>query len=288
MNIVTIHRVLFIIFAFVVFVFNQLNIALTHSSNPYGLPVLLALIAIGTIGISHGALDGKIIWESSNDIFRKLRIYSLYLLLSFLGALLWYLYPLVGLSILLFISVIHFGNSDLYDPKEMKDITKKTWGFSVTFMPTLFYKSDVADIFMKLTGYMFSETLMTLIQFITALTIAIFFLNVMNEKITNSKIIVLEMVSLVVIAAYLHPIELFAIYFCGLHGIRALINGGFKVFPDILWLMAFTLPVIFAVYMILGETGAFNITDLLVVFPILASLTIAHMLLRKIIKIING
>ncbi|MBT6140403.1 MAG: beta-carotene 15,15'-dioxygenase, Brp/Blh family [Nitrosomonadales bacterium] len=288
MNIVTIHRVLFIIFAFVVFVFNQLNIALTHSSNPYGLPVLLALIAIGTIGISHGALDGKIIWESSNDIFRKLRIYSLYLLLSFLGALLWYLYPLVGLSILLFISVIHFGNSDLYDPKGMKDITKKTWGFSVTFMPTLFYKSDVADIFMKLTGYMFSETLMTLIQFITALTIAIFFLNVMNEKITNSKIIILEMVSLVVIAAYLHPIEWFAIYFCGLHGIRALINGGFKVFPDILWLMAFTLPVIFAVYMILGETGAFIITDLLVVFPILASLTIAHMLLRKIIKIING
>ena len=288
MNIVTIHRVLFIIFAFVVFVFNELNIALTHSSNPYGLPVLLALIAIGTIGISHGALDGKIIWESSNDIFRKLRIYSLYLLLSFLGALLWYLYPLVGLSILLFISVIHFGNSDLYDPKGMKDITKKTWGFSVTFMPTLFYKSDVADIFMKLTGYMFSETLMTLIQFITALTIAIFFLNVMNEKITNSKIIILEMVSLVVIAAYLHPIEWFAIYFCGLHGIRALINGGFKVFPDILWLMAFTLPVIFAVYMILGETGAFNITDLLVVFPILASLTIAHMLLRKIIKIING
>ena len=288
MNIVTIHRVLFIIFAFVVFVFNQLNIALTHSSNPYGLPVLLALIAIGTIGISHGALDGKIIWESSNDIFRKLRIYSLYLLLSFLGALLWYLYPLVGLSILLFISVIHFGNSDLYDPKGMKDITKKTWGFSVTFMPTLFYKSDVADIFMELTGFMFSETLMTLIQFITALTIAIFFLNVMNEKITNSKIIVLEMVSLVVIAAYLHPIEWFAIYFCGLHGIRALINGGFKVFPDILWLMAFTLPVIFAVYMILGETGAFNITDLLVVFPILASLTIAHMLLRKIIKIING
>ena len=288
MNIVTIHRVLFIIFAFVVFFFNQLNIALTHSSNPYGLPVLLALIAISTIGISHGALDGKIIWESSNDIFRKLRIYSLYLLLSFLGALLWYLYPLVGLSILLFISVIHFGNSDLYDPKGMKDITKKTWGFSVTFMPTLFYKSDVADIFMKLTGYMFSETLMTLIQFITALTIAIFFLNVMNEKITNSKIIILEMVSLVVIAAYLHPIEWFAIYFCGLHGIRALINGGFKVFPDILWLMAFTLPVIFAVYMILGETGAFIITDLLVVFPILASLTIAHMLLRKIIKIING
>ena len=288
MNIVTIHRVLFIIFAFVVFVFNQLNIALTHSSNPYGLPVLLALIAIGTIGISHGALDGKIIWESSNDIFRKLRIYSLYLLLSFLGALLWYLYPLVGLSILLFISVIHFGNSDLYDLKGIKDITKKTWGFSVTFMPTLFYKSDVADIFMKLTGYMFSEILMTLIQFITALTIAIFFLNVMNEKITNSKIIILEMVSLVVIAAYLHPIEWFAIYFCGLHGIRALINGGFKVFPDILWLMAFTLPVIFAVYMILGETGAFIITDLLVVFPILASLTIAHMLLRKIIKIING
>ena len=288
MNIVTIHRVLFIIFAFVVIFFNHLDIALTHSSNPYGFPVLLALIAIGTIGISHGALDGKIIWESSNDIFRKLRIYCLYLLLSFLGALLWYLYPLVGLIILLFISVIHFGNSDLYDLKGIKDITKKTWGFSVTFMPTLFYKSDVADIFMKLTGYMFSETLMTLIQFITALTIAIFFLNVMNEKITNSKIIILEMVSLVVIAAYLHPIEWFAIYFCGLHGIRALINGGFKVFPDILWLMAFTLPVIFAVYMILGETGAFIITDLLVVFPILASLTIAHMLLRKIIKIING
>ena len=142
----------FLVIFFVVFVFNQLNIALTHSSNPYGLPVLLALIAIGTIVISHGALDGKIIWESSNDIFRKLRIYSLYLLLSFLGALLWYLYPLVGLSIFLFISVIHFGNSDLYDPKGMKDITKKTWGFSVTFMPTFFYKSDVGDIFMKLTS----------------------------------------------------------------------------------------------------------------------------------------
>jgi hypothetical protein len=66
-----------------------------------------------------------------------------------------------------------------------------------------------------------------------------------------------------------------------LHGIRALINYNFNFFSDTLWLILFTAPItLIIIYMNLD----LSLEGFLFVFPILACLTIAHMLLPKIIS----
>ena len=66
------------------------------------------LFFIGLIGVGHGALDGKIIWEHSKKISVKCKLYGVYILLVLLGAVLWVSSPFLGLSLLLLLSSVHF------------------------------------------------------------------------------------------------------------------------------------------------------------------------------------
>ena len=41
--------------------------------------ILIALALIGSVGVSHGAMDGKVIWEASNNALERSRfIYFMY------------------------------------------------------------------------------------------------------------------------------------------------------------------------------------------------------------------
>jgi hypothetical protein len=80
------------------------------------------------------------------------------------------------------------------------------------------------------------------------------------------------------------PIIWFAVYFCFLHGIRAIIQLNFKWYPDLIWMIIFSSPVII---FILIKGNNFTSNELLILFPILACLTNAHMLLPQIIKAIK-
>ena len=57
-------------------------------------------------------------------------------------------------------------------------------------------------------------------------------------------LLLLELLFLVIIAYIIDPIIWFAVYFCILHGIRAIIQLNFKWYPDLLWMIIFTSPII--------------------------------------------
>ena len=69
---------------------------------------------IATIGMGHGALDGKIIWDSTNNRVFKLKIYCIYIGIVMFGLIFWFVSPFISLIILLLMSLVHFGESDMH------------------------------------------------------------------------------------------------------------------------------------------------------------------------------
>jgi len=255
--------------------------------------IFLSLFLIGTLGIAHGAMDGKIIWEYSSKKRSRFGLYGLYALLVFLGAIFWLYSPIFGLALLLFLSCIHFGLSDLSIIDKGVLIPKICWGYTMTFLPLLFKPVLVNDLFYDLTLTNISIEIYALIRILTIISILIFFSYLIfklfkpikNNNSITFKLILFEFLILISLAYYLDPLIWFALYFCGLHGLRAVLVLNFKLFPDIFWVMLFTLPITTFIFL---TNSTYASSDLLVIFPVLASLTIAHMLLPKLKKLIKA
>ena len=135
MNKLITHQLLFIIFI-LFFLGAKATIKFDDSSLSY--LIWIALFFISSVGVSHGALDGKLIWNGVSKNFEKLILFSMYLILVLLGLALWVFYPVIGLMLLLTMAVFHFGNADLKLFKLNDVNVKLSWGFTVTFLPILF------------------------------------------------------------------------------------------------------------------------------------------------------
>jgi len=286
MNNVTKHQIAFILFGelFILYTFmaNEGFVNLTINNSFVYFSVLL----IASIGVSHGAMDGKLIWQASSKTLMRAKIFSIYLLLVLIGLVIWFVVPMAGLILLIIMSCAHFAKSDLFFTNQLNTFSKYCWGISVTLLPLIFQPNEVLNIFYLLTNYEFSMVLTNIVRVLIVFSIIIFIASAILFYKNKFEIILalFELVTLILLAIFAHPITWFAIYFCGLHGIRALIGINFNFKKDILWLTAFTIPVI-VLFIFLVKENTFDLTNnLLVVFPILASLTIAHMSLNKIIR----
>jgi len=289
LNKVIIHQQLFILFTSI---FLLLNVFLSFDGNYLNYLIWIALFFVGTLGVSHGALDGKLIWKGINKNFQRFILFILYLFLVLSGWALWISFPAIGLTILLVMSVFHFGNADLKLLK-LDDINiKLSWGFTMTFLPILFKKDIVESIFYNLIGLKIPNSFIAVIYGILILSIIRIYWgaiqNILNSNIkknwyTNKDILFLSEFSLLVILSYfMHPFVWFAIYFCGLHGVRSLIDSKFNMNIDFKWIFVFTFPVILFIGFTYGKYWNADIYS--IIFPILGSLTIAHMSLPSLIK----
>jgi len=289
LNKVIIHQQLFILFTSI---FLLLNVFLSFDGNYLNYLIWIALFFVGTLGVSHGALDGKLIWKGINKNFQRFILFILYLFLVLSGWALWISFPAIGLTILLVMSVFHFGNADLKLLK-LDDINiKLSWGFTMTFLPILFKKDIVESIFYNLIGLKIPNSFIAVIYGILILSIIRIYWgaiqNILNSNIktnwyTNIDILFLFEFSLLVILSYfMHPFVWFAIYFCGLHGVRSLIDSKFNMNIDFKWIFVFTFPVILFIGFTYGKYWNADIYS--IIFPILGSLTIAHMSLPSLIK----
>lgn len=290
MNNVTKHQIAFILFGelFILYTFmaNQGFVNLTINNSFVYFSVLL----IASIGVSHGAMDGKLIWQASSKTLMRVKISSIYLLLVLIGLVIWFVVPMAGLILLIIMSCAHFAKSDLFFTNQINTFSKYCWGISVTLLPLIFQPNEVLDIFYLLTNYEFSMVLINIVRALIVFSIIVFIASAILFYKNKFEIILalFELVTLILLAIFVHPITWFAIYFCGLHGIRALIGINFNFKKDILWLTAFTIPVI-VLFIFFAKENTFDLTNnLLVVFPILASLTIAHMSLNKIIRVFRN
>ena len=213
------------------------------NANPI---LLISLLLISTLGISHGAFDGKIIWDNGSKR-NAFILYFIYLLISLLGLLVWVLLPSLGLFILLTISIIHFGYSDLVCIDNRYKYLKYSWGFSMTFLPALFHPSSVSEIFYLLTNINAIPSSLSFLRYLIFLNLIFLSSHILLSLIrTKDKIYFLlmgELIIMIVLAYFLHPLIWFGFYFCLLHGIRALINQDFNFSSDMLWLLLFTAPI---------------------------------------------
>ena len=285
------HQIFVIVSALIILTLYFFLLPSTHLNLDFNLlskanPILLiSFLLISTLGISHGAFDGKIIWMSGSKR-NAFILYLIYISISLLGLMLWLISPTLGLFILLLISTIHFGHSDLAYIGNRQKYLKYSWGLAMTFMPVLFHSSSVSEIFYLLTDSNAISSTLIFLKYLISLNLILLTSYVMFNlfKIKDKIYFLLmgELTIMIILGYYLHPLVWFAFYFCILHGIRALINYNFNFFSDTLWLILFTAPItLIIIYMNLD----LSLEGFLFVFPILACLTIAHMLLPKIINV---
>ena len=101
MNNVTKHQIAFILFGelFILctFMANEGFVNLTINNSF----VYFSILLIASIGVSHGAMDGKLIWQASSKTLMRVKISSIYLLLVLIGLVIWFVVPMAGLILLI-------------------------------------------------------------------------------------------------------------------------------------------------------------------------------------------
>jgi len=276
------HQLLFIFFSILLIGVNNYIPNIFNDDNA----LIIVLILIGTIGLSHGAIDGKIIYHANCSRVKIFFLFLVYLLIVILGFLLWFNFPTIGLSLLLIMSVIHFGNSDFFYLKKNL-LIKFLWGLMMTLFPIMFYPETVNEIFNILTKTNIPLNFFIFVQDLLFI-LSILFGLLLIQQFQSNRLILLEFIILMVLANIFHPLIWFGLYFCGVHGIRALIAEKFRINPDLSWLVTFSIPVIMTLYFLIGQNVFEYSVNLYSIFPVVAALTISHMLLPKIIAFIEN
>jgi Brp/Blh family beta-carotene 15,15'-monooxygenase len=150
----------------------------------------------------------------------------------------------------------------------------------MTLLPVIFFENDVKSIFDALTNSDINPQVFVMLKFMTIAFITSFLILVYVDRVVTKKdrfFLALEFLITIILASLLKPVYWFTFYFCFLHGLRALINIGIKSLRDLIFLIAFTLPVTFFSYFLLFEHLQINYLN--IIFSVLMSLTISHMLL---------
>lgn len=281
LNKVRIHQLFYLILSLFLIFITQRNTFFKITDVDPSIAVIFLIIM--SFGVSHGAADSIIIWKTFTKIKIKAIAFLIYLFIVFLGLLLWFQSPILGLIILLLMSIIHFGQSDLSYLSQASQSMKISWGFVMTLLPVIFFENDVKLIFDTLVNFNLNVAVFSSLRLITFGFIGsfLFFVGITKGITKKDKFfLVLEFLTTIMMASFLNPLYWFTFYFCFLHGLRALINIGIKSLRDFLFLIIFTLPVTFFSYFILFES--LQIKYLSIIFSVLMALTISHMLLPSI------
>jgi Brp/Blh family beta-carotene 15,15'-monooxygenase len=275
---ITYHQILFLCLSLVIIFSYSGNIESNYlSAFNLPSPIFWSFVMIATIGMGHGALDGKIIWDSTNNRVFKLKIYCIYIGIVMFGLIFWFVSPFISLIILLLMSLVHFGESDMQGYKTTK-FENIFWGIIVTLIPVVFKTEEVNNIFLQLAGLQINSLIHSFIVIIFVFAI-LFWSKILFQK---KLFLLAASLSIMMLAGYLlHPLVWFAYYFCFFHGMKAIINYSINLKLDILWMLLFTAPVLL-VWCYLNFYTKTSI--ILLIFPTLFALTIAHMMLKNIIK----
>ena len=281
LNKIRVHQIFIIAFGLLLIFFDKQNAFFKISDVSSSLAIVFLIIM--SFGVSHGASDSIVIWDTFSKLKAKALAFFTYLFIVFLGLFLWFQSPALGLIILLLMSVIHFGESDLAYLRKASRSIKLSWGFAMTLLPIIFFEKDVKAIFDLLVNFDISLKIFFVLKILTLFFICNFLFLVYISNVIKRKdktLLFLEFLIIIFLAGFLEPLYWFIIYFCFLHGIRALIYLGINSLRDLIFLTIFTLPVTFFAYFVLYKN--LQIEYLNTIFSILMALTISHMLLPLI------
>jgi beta-carotene 15,15'-dioxygenase len=267
---------------------------------------ILCFLLIATIGVSHGAYDGKKGEILFNDKFKnsKFIFYFIYTTLVFLVFIFWYLNPLISLIIFLLISSLHFGKEDLeiYLDKKYKHHPLLFFlkGSLIILLPLFFNFEKTNLIFNTI---LFSNNYLLLsnnyVKFILAINLlmqVLFYLYIYFKKKLNRSdffSIIFEIFLIIIIFYLFTPIVAFTLYFCFMHSIKNILlisdelNSnlfrGFQIFVKrslFLTLITFFILLISLFFLIKFDLLENSIEK--IIFIALASLTLPHIILHYI------
>jgi beta-carotene 15,15'-dioxygenase len=267
---------------------------------------ILCFLLIATIGVSHGAYDGKKGEMLFNDKFKnsKFIFYFIYTTLVFLVFIFWYLNPLISLIIFLLISSLHFGKEDLeiYLDKKYKHLPLLFFlkGSLIILLPLFFNFEKTNLIFNTI---LFSNNFLLLsnnyVKFNLAINLlmqVLFYLYIYFKKKLNRSdffSIIFEIFLIIIIFYLFTPIVAFTLYFCFMHSIKNILlisdelNSnlfrGFKIFVKqslFLTLITFFILLISLFFLIKFDLLENSIEK--IIFIALASLTLPHIILHYI------
>ena len=261
-------------------------------------------LLIATIGVSHGAYDGKkgeILFNNKLKNW-KFIFYFTYIALVILVFVFWYLNPLISLIIFLFVSSLHFGKEDLeiyLDKKNKYHLFIFFLKGSLIILLPLFFNFEQTNIIFN--TILFSKDYVLLsnnyIKFFLILNLLIqvlFYLYIyLKKKLTRDDFIaIIFEIFLIIMVFYLFtPIVAFTLYFCFMHSLKnillisnelnPILFKGFQIFvKQSLFLSLITFFILFICLIFLTKLNLLENSIEKIIFIGLASLTLPHIILH--------
>ena len=267
---------------------------------------IFCFLLIATVGVSHGAYDGKKGELLFNNKFKnwKFIFYFTYVALAISVFIIWYLNPLISLIIFLVVSSFHFGKEDLeiyLDKKYRHQLFIFFLKGSLIVLLPLFFNFEQTNLIFNTIIFskdyvLLSSNYTKLILILNLLTQVLFYLYVYLKKKLNRNdfISIIFEIFLIIIVFYLFaPIVAFTLYFCFMHSLKniLLISNelnpnlirGFQIFFKkslFLTLITFFILIISLFFLIKFNLLQNSIEK--IIFIGLASLTLPHIILHSI------
>ena len=257
---------------------------------------IISFLLIFFIGLPHGSFDGAI---ASLVGFKKriqfLQFLFYYLALFFLVILFWLYFPMIGLTIFIIMTVVHFGLCDWTNFKinKYKYSVSFTYGMTIifgiiflnenqSFLIFEYLTSDKIYLFQKYFFIPYSLTLISIIYFI--------YLSYFEKSLRKG---VIEILFLLLIFYFFDPLLSFAIYFCFFHTYKHLKhlikniylnlkNKKFVIYSTLVFTAVSWVGGLGIIYYLFQNLSLYE-SILKVIFIGLAALTLPHMLLVDIV-----
>lgn len=242
----------------------------------------IAGVAIAVFGLPHGTLDIEILTRSRRAGMPQFtRALTLYLICAATMALLWWVTPIAALGLFMLVAVVHFGE----DWSESGSaFFQHGMALALLSAPALFHRSEIAAIFVALTGThgaALAGDLLLMAAPVSGLValVAIASMAVNGARATAAA----AAISLVALTA-LPPVPGFAVYFCVFHSPRhfraALRLLGWlrpwQWLPVVIPVTAAALAITTALFLLVPATGV-PARLVAAVFMTLSVLTLPHL-----------
>ena len=275
------HRLAFLNLAIVLIVVDLLGLEIS------GIAQLGALaFGVALLGIPHGAIDPLLarVFGIAVTIRQTVFFFVTYTLVAALVVGLWLLVPAFFLGVFLALSIWHFRGDW---SGELKVFEASAAAATVVCGPALFHPDAITEIFAMLTFDATIEPLVVAAR-VSAVIAIIALICTAFLRIRQQRLVVMEVLSLPLLAWALPPLLFFVVYFCGLHSPRHMIESA-RVLS---WrsptvrrtVVAVSIVTVVAALGIYASLPAVDATPrlLAVVFIGLAALTVPHMLLLEL------
>ena len=252
----------------------------------------LLILLVVVLGIPHGALD-TVLSQHLYKIktFQHWMIFIfIYLSLSFLVVLTWWLAPTFFLAAFLLVSAYHFST----DPYEnVSWLFRVSYGASILVFPVLFYTQEMQTLFGFVSGANAAQVVTHFLK-MCAIPFLVFVFGLGLMHLKKNFYSSLELFFVISIALFTPPLVAFSAFFCGMHSPRHMIRtyqclknlSSFRFLKAVFFPMLFIFVVFFISWVFLDK----NKVDegfIQILFIMLAALTVPHMIIIEKFQILG-